>query len=849
MTEHNNLPIALTRFIGREKEIAEVKRLLTSPSSPTPSLSPVAQFSDRREGGGKGVGVRLLTLTGSGGCGKTRLAIQVADSLRDKFPDGVWLIELGSLADSALVSQTVASVFDLRQAGKLAPIDLLKNFLRAKNVLLVLDNCEHLIHACAQLAESLLTSCPDLKILATSREALNIAGESLYRVPSLTLPPTQDLPALDILAQYESIHLFVERADAIAPRFELTRDNAPFIAQICQRVDGIPLAIELAAARVKMLTVAQIAARLDNVFRLLTRGSINAMPRQQTLRATMDWSFDLLSEPERILFRRLAVFAGGFTLDQAEVICAGDGLHADDMLDVLADLVDKSLVSVFKYEEGAAARYRMLETIRQYASEKMTEAGEAYSLRARHLDFFLQVAEETEPKHEGSGANQRMNHLHVEYDNLRVALKTAHALGLVEPGLRLASALGEFWETVGYLSEARATCRALLSLSVESRSQLGVARVRVLNLAGYWAILQGDYAEAHQLLEESTALAEEIEDDVSVARSLKYRSFAALTQGDNTAARALVEKSLAILRQLDDQPSIAISLTTLGLVVRDQGDYARARTLFEEALAIRRALNDRNAIASSLRDLGSTAQAQGDPIAEAWLESSLKMSQELNDQFEIPRCLHDLGLVAASRGDTEHAQKLFSQSLAIFQAQGDKRNTLKCIEGLAGTASANGRHERATRLLGAAEVLRETLGVPMLGMYRARHTVMIRNLHDRLESNRLAIVWAEGRAMSLEQAIQYAFGEAIEYDQVELAETRQAAKTKLDGLTARECEVAALIAVGKSNRAIAEVLVLSERTVEGYVGNILNKLGFNARTQIAAWAVQRGLVQPDKTLP
>ena len=356
------LPNQLTSFVGREKEQTELRELFKKN--------------------------RLLTLTGVGGCGKTRLALQIAGGLRDAFPDGVWLVELASLADPALVPQTVAAVFDLRPAANLAPIDLVKNFLRARNLLLVLDNCEHLIHACAELSDTLLRACPDLKILTTSREALNIAGETTFHVPSLSLPDLGHLPPLETLAQSESVRLFVERASAVQPRFQLTNKNGAAIAQIVHRLDGIPLAIELAAARVRALGVEQIAARLGDLFQLLTGGSRTALPRHQTLRAAMDWSYASLTEPERTLFRRLGVFVGNWTLEAVEFV-ASDGYN---VLDVHSRLIDKSLVLARETDEDGT-RYRLLEPLRQYADAKLAESGEADHLRARHLDFFLRFAE------------------------------------------------------------------------------------------------------------------------------------------------------------------------------------------------------------------------------------------------------------------------------------------------------------------------------------------------------------------------------------------------------------------------------------------------------------------------
>ncbi len=431
MTKSNNLPLQLTSFIGREREIAEVTRLLTT--------------------------TRLLTLTGSGGCGKTRLAIRAAEGLLDEYADGAWFVDLAPLSDPALIPQTVASVFDLNESRDISPTDLLKNYLRAKNLLLVLDNCEHLILACAELCDALLHTCPDLKILATSREALNISGETAFRVPSLSIPDPLKSVEIETLNQYESVRLFIERASAARSDFQLTRANAFAVAQVCQRLDGIPLAIELAAARVNSISVEQIAARIDDLFQLLTGGNRMALQRHQTMRATMDWSYDLLTEPERILFRRLAVFVGGWTLEAAEFV-ARDGFN---VLDVQSRLVDKSLVLATMTDDGGT-RYRLPEPIHQYANDKLSESGEAEQVRSRHLDFFLKFAEEARPKLHSAEQLKLLNRRLSEYENLRVAVEWALENGSrisssTDIGLRIISALdylGDVYEILGVGTQA-----------------------------------------------------------------------------------------------------------------------------------------------------------------------------------------------------------------------------------------------------------------------------------------------------------------------------------------------------------------------------------------------------------
>jgi predicted ATPase len=422
----HNLPRQLTSFIGREREMGEVKEFLAT--------------------------TRLLTLTGSGGCGKTRLALQVAADLLEAYADGVWLVELAALADPTLVPQTVASALGVREQPVRPLTETLVDYLQPKVLLLILDNCEHLLTASAQLANALLRSCPRLRMLASSRQGLGIAGERTYRVPSLSLPQPRPLPPVERLTDYEAVRLFVERAVFTQPSFAITDQNAPAVAQVCERLDGIPLAIELAAARVKALPVEKLNERLDDMFRLLTGGSRTALPRQQTLRALIDWSYDLLSEPERALLRRLSAFAGGWTLEAAEAVGVGEGVEEWEVLDLLTSLVEKSLV-LYEEREGEG-RYRLLETVRQYARDRLLESEEGEAVRTRHLEFFLHWAEQ------GPG----LERLETEHDNLRAALAWSGAQRQGDVGLRLGGAMGGFWHVRGYWTEGRERLAGVLAL-------------------------------------------------------------------------------------------------------------------------------------------------------------------------------------------------------------------------------------------------------------------------------------------------------------------------------------------------------------------------------------------------
>ena len=725
----NNLPRQLTSFIGREREIEEIRRLLSS--------------------------TVLLTLTGGGGSGKTRLAVQVAADLVEEFPDGVWLVELAALAAPSLVPQAVRSSLGVHEQPGRPLMETLLDHLAPKKLLLVLDNCEHLLSACAQLADLLLRGCAGLKILATSREDLGISAETLYPVPSLSVPDPRRLPTVEELAQYEAVRLFTERAQAVQPTFRINEHNAQAVAQICRRLDGIPLAIELASARVKVLAVEQIATRLDDRFRLLTGGSRTALPRHQTLRAAMDWSYDLLSEPERMLLRRMSVFAGGFTLEAVEAICAGEGLEETDILDQLANLVDKSLVLMEAQGEGL--RYRMLETVRQYGADRLLESGEAADVHRRHRDWYLGLAERAEPEMHRPDQAAWLDQLEREHDNLRAALEGSKTEEGRVAGLRLVAALWRFWQVRGHLSEGRRWMEGALEMSGDAPRTL---RAKALNGAGILALDQGDYAAARALVEESLAVGRDLGDKRSIVLSIHNLGAVAREQGDYAAARSLLEESLAVGRDLGDKRNIALSLNSLGSVAREHADYAAARALFEESLAIKRELGDKRSMAITLNNLANVACEQGDyALARALHEESLAIKRELGDRVGIAISLHNLGNVAAAEGNHAQARSLHGESLMIGRELGDRLGIASCLEGLVEVAGAYQDPERAARLFGAAEALREAIGAPLTPVARADHARNVAATRARLGDEVFAAAWAEGRAMPLEEAIEYALKE------------------------------------------------------------------------------------------
>jgi predicted ATPase/DNA-binding CsgD family transcriptional regulator len=764
----NNLPSELSSFVGRERELAEVERLLED--------------------------VRLLTLTGPGGCGKTRLAL-AAGELVEGFGDGVWLVELASLADPSLVPQAVASTLGVREQPGRLPDETLSDYLGAKEVLLVLDNCEHLIEACAELAEALLHSCPRLRVLATSREALGITGEVAWPVPSLTLPDLRRLPAVESLPRYESARLFVERAAAVRPTFALTEQNAVAVAQICYRLDGIPLAIELAAARAKVLSVEQIAERLDDCFRLLAAGGRTAMPRHRTLHATMDWSHELLPGEERALFRRLSVFAGGFSLEAAEAVCAGEEFESDEVLELLSHLVDKSLVVTS--ERDGEARYRLLETVRQYAREKLSESGEAELLRERHAGYYLALAEEAEPELKGAGQVAWVERLERDRDNLRTAMVWLLGRGELERAARLGWALWLFWGIRAHFAEGRRLMEQALSAR-DSVAMPASARAKALFVAGMMANYQGDHVVAEPLVDESLASFRELGDKLGTAWALSNASFSALGQERHQQAVTLIEESVDLFLEAEEKWGAAMQISFLAVAWRDGGDIERAKGLAEQGLTLSREVGERQAISAALYTLATLAQAER---------------------------------------DHERARDLFEEGLTLSAELGNEADVAHCLEGLASVAAAEGSIARAARLWGAEEALLEKIEtavytyVPERSLHRSR----VAAARARIDEEAFAAAWAEGREMEPEQAIEYALNRSTTPEPT-------APETYPAGLSAREVDVLRLVAQGLTNAEVAGRLFISSRTVGWHLGSIYRKLGFSSRTEATRFAVEHDLL-------
>jgi predicted ATPase/transcriptional regulator with XRE-family HTH domain len=732
VTPRTNLPTPLTALIGRAHEIEHVCALLCTPAT------------------------RLVTLTGPGGTGKTRLALHIGAQLLDDFPDGVWLVELARLADPVLVPQSIAEVLDVREEpGRQLSITL-SAALREKQLLLLLDNCEHVIEACAQIVDSLLQGCPQLHILTSSREALGIAGETSIRVPPLAVPNPRDLPTMNQLIDYEAVRLFVERALAVQPEFRVTLENAPVVAQVCQRLDGIPLAIELAAAQVRVLAVAQIAARLNDRFRLLTGGSRTALPRQQTLQALIDWSYDLLNEDEQALLRVLTVFAGGWTLEAAEAVCARDG--AGDVLDLITQLVDKSLVQV--EQRGELARYHLLETIRQYGVEKLAASGQADDIRLSHALYFLALAEAAPPEFGGPRRTAWHAQLVAEYDNLRAALGWA----VEQPGddiaVRLAGALGWFWYSLGAWNEGRTWLqRALLPGGGAERS---AAYGWLLFMQGVLASLQGEITGAQAALEESLVLFRDLHNNTGYLTAHFYMAVAAREQGDAARAMALFEEQLQIAREQGNAENVAWAQTSLGEVAVRCEDALRAIELLEPSLAYFRAYSVANGVAWTLNHLGHVAQLQNNcERALALHQESLLLFQKIDILSGIAWALESLGEVALAQGDLEAATADFTESLRIFQQMGEP-GIIWSLAGLGSVAALGGQPERAARLWSAVEALREISGKRVAPASRATYERAVATAHVQLEADAFAAAWAAGRMMTQEQALAYALEQTPE---------------------------------------------------------------------------------------
>ncbi len=732
----SNLPASLTPLIGREQEAAAVGDLLSRPR------------------------VRLLTLTGTGGIGKTRLSVQIATDLLDAFTDGVWFIDLAPISDPDLVAATIARTLGVKQTGRQALIEHLKAYLREKCLLLVLDNFEQVV-AAGPLLNDLLQAAAQLKLMVTSRTPLHVSGEQEFPVPPLALPNPKHRSPLATLEQSSAGALFIQRAQGVKPDFTVTDANAPAVAEICARLDGLPLALELAAARVRVLAPQALLARLDHRLQLLTGGTRDVPARHQTLRATIDWSYNLLPPDEQRLFARLAVFTGGCTLEAAESVCPADGTGGD-MLDRLQLLIDQSLLQQAEGPTGEP-RFRMLETIREYARERLVASGEGKELHRQHSHYFLALAERAEPALWG-GADQRawIKRLEAEHENLRAALHQALEHGAVEVALRLASALWRFWMMHGYLGEGRQWLERALA---RDNPVAPIVRAKALAAAGFLTAHQGEAKRGQAYLEESLELFRNLGNSCDFAHALCVLGWTMMIQGDYERARLLTEEGLVQARNLAFPPGVALALTGLGLLRWYQyHDDTQARALFEESLALQQELQDRWGIETALINLGVVLREQGDVArAAAVFEKYLALAQEQDEPRTIAVALLNLGWLALDAGDDARTTRCFEESLALFDNVGDRVGIAAALEGLASAALTQGQAVRAARLYGGAEALHDIIGVEAPFGRRTPHQRHERLLHAMLDDPALAAARVVGRAMTLEQAVAYALEDAAAF--------------------------------------------------------------------------------------
>lgn len=810
----NNLPSQLSSFIGREHETAEVASLLANS--------------------------RLVMLTGPGGCGKTRLALHVAGMVADRFADRVWFIPLASLAVPELLPQAVASALSLLEQPDRPLMDTLIQHLRTRQLLLVLDNCEHLIEPCAQLATNLLQACPDVRILATSREPLNIDGEFVWILPSLSVPPSS--LAETELHKYDAVRLFLERASATGTTFQMTSDNAEHVIKICRRLDGIPLAIELAAARARALSLEQIATRLDDTMSVLTEGKRSAPLRHQTMRAALDWSYALLAAQEQILFRRLSVFAGGWTLEAAEQVNSDETqgiglidpahqnnshpsafhrrpdspkafLQPSEILDLLTHLVDKSLV-VMRYSDNQSAtgrehtRYDLLEPTRQYARQKLTESGEATQIGAQHIAYFLRLVEEAIPDFTTPVQGETYDRLEREHDNLRAALRWALAQDEGEFALRLAAALTRFWQTRGYFHEGWQWLLQVL--------EAGRVHFRQHDTPAFQAL----YAKLQ----------------VHASR-LHWQA------GNYAAGLELAEAALRVFRLTGDRAWTAHSLCTLGRLIYQQGDDLEARRLVSESLALYRELGEKQGMVESLNQLAVMSLAQSDhEMARRLSGEAIALARQLGDLSLLSHTLGWRGRIALGQGELPLARDLIQEALRLQQRVGYKVGILESLITTASLADATAQPQRAVRLCGAVESLTAVWGARLkrtTSQWHKRNAVAAR---AQLAEVAFDGAWAEGQAMSMEQAIAEAHQVLSAVESTTTPSSAPAGPRDPNALTPRELEVLRLLVAGLSYEQIAEKLIVSRRTVNTHVTAVYGKLGVNSRSAASRYALEHKLV-------
>ncbi len=806
----NNLPAQVSSFVGRDRELAEVSALVG--------------------------GWRLVTLTGAGGAGKTRLALQVAAGLADGVGDGVWFADLGQLSDPDLVAVAVADVLGVRQEPGRPVLGTLVTAVGGRSLLVLLDNCEHVIGACAKLADALLRGCANLALLATSREPLGIDGERVYRVPSMGTPGDGDDPGA--IRAAEAVRLFEDRAAAQGVALGWDGPAARVAGRICRRLDGIPLAIELAAARLRVLSAAELDARLDERFGILTGGSRAAMPRQQTLRAMVDWSWELLTGAERAVLARLSTFAGGFGLAAAGAVAAGPDVPAAEVPRHLGALVDKSLVQ-FGDTGAGPGRYRLLETVRQYAAGQLDTHGPAAvnQAQASHRDYYLALAEVAAPQLMAAEQAAWLDRLDAELGNLRAAIAFSLTQPDPEQGLRLVASLRVFWLARGHAAEAADALQALLDTPAAQQATL--PRARALSVAANLIERAGSYAAAEAYCQQALAIARAAGDDHLVAELLHERAWVRLRQGQSGTALPLIESGLSLARRLQDARLTAAMLSARSHALDYEGDHAGAALDAAESLQLCRRTGDQRAVGIMLGDLGNIELSAGElDSARRHLHESLGIFRALNEHYGIVGETFNLGLAEYLGGFPDAAERLFAESLDLSRRMGMRANVAYALIGLALAGHGGADPGWSAQLHGAADQALADLGHALEPLEARLAGLDRQRLRAAMGAETFDAEYAAGRALDLTQVL----AKAGRKDTAALQGRAAGLRGPAPVLTPRELDVLKLVAQGFSNADIARRLFLSEHTVHRHLANILRKLNLSSRAAAAAWGVRTGLV-------